>query len=48
MIWVYGIYIAVKAYNGEDVKAPVIGDYASRYSGYAAQNVNWKIKAQRN
>ncbi len=35
LIWVYGMYIAVKAYNGEDVKAPVIGDYASKYSGYA-------------
>ena len=34
LIWVYGMYIAVKAYNGEDVKAPVIGDYAAKYSGY--------------
>jgi len=34
LIWVYGMYIAVKAYNGEDVKAPVVGDYAAKYSGY--------------
>ena len=34
LIWVYGMYIAIKAYNGEDVKAPVIGDYAAKYSGY--------------
>jgi Predicted membrane protein len=34
LIWVYGMYIAVKAYNGEDIKAPVIGDYAAKYSGY--------------
>ena len=35
LIWVYGMYIAVKAYGGEDVKVPVIADYASRYSGYS-------------
>lgn len=35
LIWVYGIYIAVKAYNGEDIKAPVIGDYAAKYAGYS-------------
>ena len=35
LIWVYGMYIAVKAYNGEDIKAPVIGDYATKYAGYS-------------
>ncbi len=34
LIWVYGMYLAVKAYNGEDIKAPVLGDYAAKYSGY--------------
>ncbi len=35
LIWVYGMYIAVKAYNGEDIKAPVLGDYAAKYSEYS-------------
>lgn len=34
LIWVYGMYIAVKAYNGVDIKAPVLGDYAAKYSEY--------------
>ncbi|MGC9211806.1 MAG: hypothetical protein ACP5FU_06630, partial [Nitrososphaeria archaeon] len=34
LIWVYGMYIGYKAYTGEDVKAPVLGDYAARYSEY--------------
>ncbi len=35
LIWVYGMYIAVKAYGGKDIKVPVIGDYASQYSHYS-------------
>lgn len=35
LIWAYGMYIAVKAYSGYDVKAPVLGDYAVKYSGYS-------------
>lgn len=35
LIWVYGMYIGYKAYSGEDVKAPVLGDYAIKYSSYA-------------
>jgi uncharacterized membrane protein len=35
LIWVYGMYISVKAYNGEDIKSPIIGDYAAKYSGYS-------------
>ncbi|MGC8483882.1 MAG: DUF4870 domain-containing protein [Thermodesulfobium sp.] len=34
IIWVYGMYIAVKAYEGEDIKVPVIADYAIKYSNY--------------
>ena len=34
LIWLYGMYIAVKAYEGEDIKVPVIADYAAKYSGY--------------
>ncbi len=34
LIWVYGMYIGYKAYNGEDIKAPVLGDYAAKYSEY--------------
>ena len=34
LIWLYGMYIAVKAYEGNDVKIPVIADYAAKYSGY--------------
>ncbi len=36
LIWVYGMYIGYKAYTGEDVKAPVLGDYAARYSEYTS------------
>jgi uncharacterized membrane protein len=35
LIWLYGMYIAYRAYNGVDVRAPVIGDYALRYSDYS-------------
>ena len=34
LIWLYGMYIAVKAYEGENIKVPVIADYAVKYSGY--------------
>ena len=34
LIWLYGMYIAVKAYEGEDIKVPVIADYAAKYSNY--------------
>jgi uncharacterized membrane protein len=34
LIWLYGMYIAVKAYEGEDIKVPVIADYAAKYSDY--------------
>ncbi len=34
LIFVYGMYIAVKAYYGEDIKVPVIADYAAKYSDY--------------
>ncbi|MGC8567021.1 MAG: DUF4870 domain-containing protein [Caldisphaera sp.] len=34
LIWLYGMYIAYKAYNGVDMKVPALGDYAARYSGY--------------
>lgn len=34
LIFIYGMYIAVKAYYGEDIEIPVITDYAAKYSGY--------------
>lgn len=37
LIWVYGMYIAIKAYNGQDVKAPFLGDCIANCSGYSAQ-----------
>jgi len=33
LLWLYGLYIGVKAYDGVDVVVPVLGDYAKRYSG---------------
>lgn len=33
VLWIYGIYIGVRAYDGIDMSIPVIGDYAKRYSG---------------
>ena len=32
LLWLYGIYVGVVAYNGRDISMPVIGDYAKRYS----------------
>ena len=32
LLWLYGIYVGVKAYGGVDVEIPVLGDYARRYS----------------
>ena len=34
LIWLYGMYIAFKAYEGKDIKVPVIADYAVKYSNY--------------
>ncbi|AFH42223.1 MULTISPECIES: DUF4870 domain-containing protein [Fervidicoccus] len=34
LVWLYGMYIAFKAYSGVDVKVPVLGDYAAKYSEY--------------
>ena len=34
LIFIYGMYIAVKAYYSEDIEIPVIVDYAAKYSGY--------------
>lgn len=33
LLWIYGIYVGVKAYDGKDVMIPVLGDYAKKYSG---------------
>jgi len=30
--WLYGIYIGYKAYNGERVLVPVLGEYAERFA----------------
>lgn len=32
VLWIIGIIAGVRAYNGEDVVLPVIGDYAKRHS----------------
>ena len=32
LVWVYGMYVGVVAYNGRDISMPVIGEYAERYS----------------
>ena len=32
LIWLYGLYIGWKAYDGQDVMIPVLGDYAKQYS----------------
>ena len=32
LLWIYGLYVGVKAYEGEDISMPVLGDYAKRYS----------------
>lgn len=32
LIWIYGLYIGYKAYEGKDVEMPVIGEYAKKYS----------------
>lgn len=33
LLWIYGLYVGVKAYEGSDVSMPVLGDYAKSYSG---------------
>jgi uncharacterized membrane protein len=38
LIWLFGMYVGLEAYNGRNVRVPVISDYAQRYSGYDA----WK------
>lgn len=35
LVWLYGMYIGFKAYNGVDVKVPVLGDYAAKYAEYS-------------
>lgn len=32
LLWLYGMWIGVKAFQGEDIEIPVIGDYARKYS----------------
>lgn len=32
LVWLYGMYIGWRAYEGEDVEVPYIGDYAHHYS----------------
>ena len=32
ILWLYGIYVGVIAYDGTDVSMPVLGDYAKQYS----------------
>jgi uncharacterized membrane protein len=34
LIWVYGLYVGLEAYSGNDVTIPLITDYARKYSGY--------------
>ena len=34
LIFIYGMYIAIKAYYGEDIKVPIVAGYAAKYSGY--------------
>jgi uncharacterized membrane protein len=31
LIWLYGIYIGYRAYEGEDIEVPVLGDFAKQY-----------------
>lgn len=35
-MWIYGLYVGVKAYNMEDVSIPFISDYAKRHSGHGS------------
>lgn len=32
LLWLYGLYVGFKAYDGTDVDIPVLADYAKRYS----------------
>lgn len=32
LMWLYGMYVGYRAYEGEDIAIPVIGDYAIQYS----------------
>jgi uncharacterized membrane protein len=32
VMWIYGMYIGVVAYNGRDISMPVLGEYAEKYS----------------
>jgi len=34
LIWLYGLYIGLEAYRGNDIVIPYITEYAKRYSGY--------------
>ena len=32
LLWLYGMWVGVKAYSGEDIDVPVLGEYARKYS----------------
>ena len=32
LVWLYGLYLGYRGYQGRDISAPVIGEYATRYS----------------
>ena len=32
LLWLYGMYVGVVAYNGRDISMPIIGEYAEKYS----------------
>ncbi len=32
LVWLYGLYVGWRAYEGEDLDIPVIGDFAHQYS----------------
>lgn len=32
VLWIYGIYIGIRAYQGADISIPVLGDFAKKYS----------------
>ena len=36
LIWLYGLYIGIEAYNGKDMMVPVLGDWAKGSAGYKA------------
>lgn len=34
LIWLYGLYIGIEGYNGNDVLVPALGDWAKATAGY--------------